>query len=574
MSGPPRPPRPQRVYVAFEGGGAKGIVHVGALRALDRARDAGQIEIAGFAGTSAGAIVAALAAVGWRGDQLVDPDKPSNILQELINAQSDLKSAQAIELLGDGWTALKDIRAIFDLFDRLPKRPWLWVALAAATVFAGFALAAGGLAQATGSILAAFALTSALAAAIAMLLAGLGVFRKVGVVIRLLELDGLASLDGMEKRLEEALSLKVFDTIRGPEPVTFRILNRRGFPPLRVVAADMRNGALRLIPSTDADLDMPVARAVAASACIPGLFKPIEVDDGASHLVDGGLVSNLPAWAFDEELRLEDMSTVFALEIDAASGPDMPTLMQLVRTAIFGSGMLNTRDIPQLHVVKTLSGVKLLDFDMSYSTARDEMERGETNARTFLIDPVVIYEAAFTRLARKACEIFQNELNKSRVEMGLEPVEDFDLRCAILTPFGTPASGLRVRYSSGYDEAPDDRMSLPIRHSVSGEAFETGYAVYEEDVIPSERSIGQPQYEVLRKRTHIVEKGFIAAIRVDLGQKINGFEWDRCVFQIDGPYTLLDSAGLDAQKSRSLVSKVRDGVTRALVESLDGARVA
>ena len=50
-----------RSFVAFSGGGAKGLVHVGALQALE---DRG-VQFAGVAGTSAGAIVATLAATGF-----------------------------------------------------------------------------------------------------------------------------------------------------------------------------------------------------------------------------------------------------------------------------------------------------------------------------------------------------------------------------------------------------------------------------------------------------------------------------------------------------------------------------
>jgi NTE family protein len=56
MAAPPSARK--KVFLVFEGGGAKGIVHVGALRALEKRG----VEIAGVAGTSAGAIVASLVA--------------------------------------------------------------------------------------------------------------------------------------------------------------------------------------------------------------------------------------------------------------------------------------------------------------------------------------------------------------------------------------------------------------------------------------------------------------------------------------------------------------------------------
>lgn len=89
------------VYVAFEGGGARGVAHVGALRALenptelppDNANDItdtpvgtsmeGRFEILGTAGTSAGAIMAALVAAGYTSDELLSEDGGDSLLKRL-----------------------------------------------------------------------------------------------------------------------------------------------------------------------------------------------------------------------------------------------------------------------------------------------------------------------------------------------------------------------------------------------------------------------------------------------------------------------------------------------------------
>ena len=81
------PARP--IFAIFEGGGAKGVAHVGALRA---AQDNG-LEIVGVAGTSAGALVATLVAIGLEADDIMGPDSPSsNILSRY--------ETSPIELLG------------------------------------------------------------------------------------------------------------------------------------------------------------------------------------------------------------------------------------------------------------------------------------------------------------------------------------------------------------------------------------------------------------------------------------------------------------------------------------------
>jgi hypothetical protein len=68
-----------RVFVAFAGGGAKGLSHVGALEALEEHK----VEYQGCAGTSAGAIIAALAAARVKADDMVDPHSDASIVLEI-----------------------------------------------------------------------------------------------------------------------------------------------------------------------------------------------------------------------------------------------------------------------------------------------------------------------------------------------------------------------------------------------------------------------------------------------------------------------------------------------------------
>ncbi len=58
------------IYAIFQGGGAKGIAHLGAVAAVEEEL---KLAFAGVAGASAGAFVAALVADGYRSDELLDP---------------------------------------------------------------------------------------------------------------------------------------------------------------------------------------------------------------------------------------------------------------------------------------------------------------------------------------------------------------------------------------------------------------------------------------------------------------------------------------------------------------------
>jgi NTE family protein len=98
---------PQPVFVAFAGGGAKGLVHVGALKALETKN----VEFSGVSGTSAGAIVAALKAAGFTADDMADPAAGTTILEKLVLIDPQL--ATAPDLFGPGgWARVDGLRRL------------------------------------------------------------------------------------------------------------------------------------------------------------------------------------------------------------------------------------------------------------------------------------------------------------------------------------------------------------------------------------------------------------------------------------------------------------------------------
>jgi hypothetical protein len=95
------------IFAIFEGGGAKGVAHVGAIAAAE----ANGLTFVGVAGASAGAIVAALLAVGFKALELVDPTSPgADILSRSGVGPTDLLGRRPWRrfkrlLKGGGWLA-------------------------------------------------------------------------------------------------------------------------------------------------------------------------------------------------------------------------------------------------------------------------------------------------------------------------------------------------------------------------------------------------------------------------------------------------------------------------------------
>lgn len=123
----------------------------------------------------------------------------------------------------------------------------------------------------------------------------------VGPAVRLLLRKGLYSGDALEEWIRTILLRKGVRTFGDLPPGK-----------LRIIASDITNGRLLVLPADIADYDVDpaefeVARAIRMSTSIPYFFDPVIIRQrrGAivkkSYVVDGGLLSNFPLWLFDNE---------------------------------------------------------------------------------------------------------------------------------------------------------------------------------------------------------------------------------------------------------------------------------
>ncbi|MBY6203173.1 patatin-like phospholipase family protein [Maritalea mobilis] len=99
-----------RAFCVFEGGGAKGVAHLGALKAIQQDQ---ALNICGYAGTSAGAVVAALAAAGWKPDELLSVDSDGNGRSVALE-EVDVPDVKTLaDFFGEDWPNLRKIRKIY-----------------------------------------------------------------------------------------------------------------------------------------------------------------------------------------------------------------------------------------------------------------------------------------------------------------------------------------------------------------------------------------------------------------------------------------------------------------------------
>ena len=461
------------IYAIFEGGGAKGITHAGALKALEEEGYA----LVGAAGTSAGAIVAALAAAGYKADE---------VFTEARDILSD-HGQTPLDLLGrQNWKRLGRLR-------RTGKRlGWSFVAfIVSVSIFVALTF----LSPPAVSRVAFYLMAAAFAACVASLLS------LAWAPWRIWRRNGLFDTDAMRDILNKLLRIKLEQHYASmgrkdpvPELIRFKHLDPTEVPKccrLKIVSTDSRASKMVLFDHNTPDV--VVADAVAASAAIPFLFSPPKVRghvaDSEPRFVDGGLISNLPAWSFKAEKRALERKDnlppipVFAFTLDApasddsrragATGPlrrfgEIWVFMQEVAwTGIFGSQAVVQGFIDELCIFALPSPLSTLAFDCTRDKANEAYRVGLVEAgRALRI-------RQFTdRLTRASLESILGDIEaiiaQRRTSDG-RPLPH--LRVSVVDPVDQRASSFKVSASSNMELDADDRLELDLRNDIAPKCF-------------------------------------------------------------------------------------------------------
>lgn len=467
--------RRHRAYVAFAGGGAKGILHVGALKAIE----VQDLQIKGLAGTSIGAVVAALKAAGYSADDLVDPECETTLME--VIREIDPKIAKVTDLFGPlRWPCVWTLR-------ELVRRPGI--------------VLTGGLAFLLYPVLGfslllhmpeySFLIIGLWVASVMMLTAVIGY-----------ALYGLASLSRFRRVFHQLLQRKLF-----PDDPSQKVLMRHfdgtHAPALKIVASNLTQSRLQLF-SKDTTPEVSVANAVIASISLPVVFRLPRVARRQAHesvrdlFADGGVVSNLPAWPFDEERELDPGALTVAIDIPDREQRGPPGrftwLLALLRTGFFGGGELNLRASNSMLELPLETKIRLLDFDMKpaavFETVKQARSASELILAKTLRDPRYFVEVC-EHLRKVAVEAAE----KSPLVLPNGPGR---LRVAIAEPEEGYYHSLRLCHCVGYCDDTDQMILLPRVGTVVGKAYQTKEAQLERSPFTGYDLAGEENMHVKR----------------------------------------------------------------------------
>jgi NTE family protein len=399
-------------FAIFEGGGAKGLAHVGAMKAAEEAH----LELVGVAGASAGSIVAALVAAGYRADELFNPQPGTSSLfgdlnwLDLLGTEpwarfnSFLADATAVIPVGqpgfmDGWRIKKFLSKWSDVIGTTARR------------------------------------------------------------------RGFFSTARFEAWLNETLCRKL-NLVR--HIVTFNDLHDRAprAIPLKLVSVDIESQELVTYSLADTP-HLSVAKAVAASISIPFFFEPTMVN--GRPMVDGGLMSNFPAWLFESERALFPPFTRtygFTLaEAERTAPPDdtfrilLSYAGDVIQTGVFGGQALLNRSIELFQVVPVRTNVSVVAFDLNSEQKIALYNQGRECVRDFFHNHGVVDDNTVTAALKRVSERLQEMLN----------LQDVRLRANIMLP--VKGEFLRVMYTYNMQDFVDDRLLLHQDRTGGGQAY-------------------------------------------------------------------------------------------------------
>lgn len=440
---PPSPKRP--IFAIFEGGGAKGVAHVGALRA---AEDNG-LEIVGVAGASAGALVAVMVAIGLEADDIMSATDPDDHI---------------LERFGTTPTALLGLSE-WAGFRRLLRH-------GRGAAYTGAAL----------GLILNFLLAPRIMLALVRDVRRLGHFSSdtIRVFVNQVIRDRLTTI-----RDEAGLDWDI------PAQPTFADL-ARGWPtviPLKIVATDVDRGRLEIFEAGTTP-NVVVAEAAAASIVIPLVFRPAAMPSfRPGRFADGGLVANLPVWTFSEEKLAYEREHAgvapvpvvgFDLEVspgpagaeadDGGDGGDGGVIAyagRLASAALQGSQATASRFLDDVSIVPVDATLGLLDFAASWEAYRDAREAGRRSADRHLRFMLGVKPDRVRAELSAIRDAALSSINDRRRRRG-EPAVD-QLRIGLVRPYGQRS--LRVVESFGMEADADDRLILDRRGSGAAEAF-------------------------------------------------------------------------------------------------------
>ncbi len=404
-----------KAYAILEGGGVKGAALAGCLKAAEE----NNVEFVGYGGASAGSIIALLACVGFKSDELC------RVMTEDVNFN---------EFLDDKGTLLENSKIILKKFQASSYLGKLWIYL-----------------------------------------------RHYSKIANLQKNLGLYDANPLQDFLLRKIKEKC-PNLKNEVDITFSDLQAQGFPPLKIIASDLMLRSPQVFSSGggNAELNGSVIDAVRASISYPFVFRPFKL--GRRYLVDGGLCSNLPVFLFEAERKHDNLPVIgFKLVAKHPNHQQNYDFLRFCRdmlaTALESSTELQQKILEGVHYVEVQlpEGIDTLDFNLTTNDRQNLFNAGHSSTHSFFskflpqwiqagstveqIQARHVPPGLITPLLQTIAKELENNTPARNVRVNIMLPTDRDTRIVV--------------YHYGMEHDPDSDLELALDGGCSGKAWST-----------------------------------------------------------------------------------------------------
>lgn len=359
----------------FEGGGAKGVAHIGALRAIEEYK----LIIDKVAGTSAGSIIATMIALGYKSRNLYHPEntpEDNQLPKSLLGIIIDSKKTCYIILLKLFLLFAIPFAIISCFIGVINTITCLCYFIAAYPLLYGIFF----LSKKTTRKFKTRLILRALFGSIIIALISFTLLLVIVPATFLFWGFGLVSTDGIERWLETVISKSpAFEKRKNKKikakELTFSQLYEITGVHLKLISSDIGTRELTVFShENDKTKDMTIIDGVISSISIPLLFKCKKIEFGAStyQLVDGGMLSNFPAWSYRKHILLDNLKHTIGIKLSPCTQNkkdiDNPLtyIANIAITALWGASSIENISVKGLALVNINTGdIGTLSFSLS-----------------------------------------------------------------------------------------------------------------------------------------------------------------------------------------------------------------
>jgi predicted acylesterase/phospholipase RssA len=460
-----------RCNLVLEGGGAKGLAHIGALKALDDYK----IKIGNVSGTSAGAIAVALFASGYTPDDMYNPKTgtgifPDNLLSIILKNKKDklcLYSYVAIII-----TYILVLWAGLWLF--IPTK--IYAILLSIYTLILIILPNISFNKKSPPI-------KALIETFLILFSIITLSPMVLISVPFFWHFGLLSTNGVREWLIDTLKkspkLKGVDNI---EDVTLGEFYKLTHVNLKIIATDLTNKKLVAFSGDNQQTnDIKLIDSIIASMCIPIVFKCCDIKSKhyTSRFVDGGMLSNFPAWVHRKNLLMSELTHTigikifdnkFLLEKTPTLDTPLSYIKSIVQTALWGSSSIENISVRALVNIPINTGnVTTLKFNLKDSEKKELYNSAykqtisclEKNYTLFPSNSIKSWLEIISTVIGKV--IFQEQIN-----------DNVNIRSSLSSYVDTDLNISKLIHTYNMDNDIDKHLEFSYEEGVSGISLRTG----------------------------------------------------------------------------------------------------